>query len=57
MWYDNPDSLKLKYSLADELALGGVGMWEADAVDYNKSSSTWAVAQRMWEAIPYQKNP
>ena len=56
VWYDDPDSLQIKYSLAEQLALAGVGMWEADAVDYNKSSSTWNITQKMWDAIPYKKS-
>ena len=49
VWYDDPQSLALKYKLAVDNDLRGVGMWNADAVDlaidpYGTMS--------MWGALP-----
>eukprot|EP01101_Sappina_pedata_P006978 TRINITY_DN3590_c0_g1_i1.p1 TRINITY_DN3590_c0_g1~~TRINITY_DN3590_c0_g1_i1.p1 ORF type:complete len:384 (-),score=135.90 TRINITY_DN3590_c0_g1_i1:19-1059(-) len=43
-WYDNPNSLALKSELANLMGLRGIGMWNADSVDYDnpvQSSSMW----------------
>ncbi|KAI0237532.1 Di-N-acetylchitobiase [Lamellibrachia satsuma] len=34
VWYDDPQSLRIKYKLADNTSLRGVGMWEADTLNY-----------------------
>jgi len=38
LWYDDAESLTLKCRLAKSLGLRGVGMWEADALDYSNRS-------------------
>ncbi|KAL5012559.1 hypothetical protein ScPMuIL_011110 [Solemya velum] len=53
IWYDDPESLALKYSLALEYDLLGVGMWHATALDYLHNTSE-AIKEReaMWGALP-----
>ena len=38
MWFDDPKSLTYKYNYAVSIGLRGVGMWEADALDYGNST-------------------
>ncbi|CAD7699078.1 unnamed protein product [Ostreobium quekettii] len=52
LWFDNPDSLTLKYRLAAELGLRGVGFWAMDMLDYGSDDE--AVRQQtdaMWQAL------
>lgn len=44
LWYDDVESLTLKCELAKSLHIRGVGVWEADALDYTNHSQ----AQQMW---------
>ncbi|KAK7486439.1 hypothetical protein BaRGS_00022363 [Batillaria attramentaria] len=50
--YDDPMSLGLKYKMAVELGLRGVGTWNIDCLDY--SDASYAVQQRqlMFDAFP-----
>lgn len=45
LWFDNPQSLKLKYALVKDLALRGLAMWNADTLDYagqpHESAEMW----------------
>ncbi|EEY65484.1 Di-N-acetylchitobiase, putative [Phytophthora infestans T30-4] len=44
IWFDNPRSLRAKYALVRKLQLRGVGMWNADTLDYaavNDSHIMW----------------
>ncbi|XP_039264866.2 di-N-acetylchitobiase-like [Styela clava] len=52
IWFDDPESLSLKYSLADKFDLRGVGVWTVDALDYNPSDQVTAA---MWNAVPSYK--
>ena len=47
IWFDNLQSLKAKYALVRELGLRGVGMWNADALDYSAVDDS----QLMWGAL------
>lgn len=47
-WYDDPESLLTKYRLVSSLDLRGLGMWNADSLDY----SDLKMIQKMWGAIP-----
>ncbi|TRY63142.1 hypothetical protein TCAL_00347 [Tigriopus californicus] len=47
-WFDHPDSLSLKYNLATQMGLGGVGMWSADFLDYDNPIQV----QTWWSALP-----
>lgn len=51
VWYDDPESLIIKYRLVSDLQLGGLGMWNADSLDYDDPKMT----QSMWNAIPNLK--
>ncbi|DAZ95163.1 TPA: LOW QUALITY PROTEIN: hypothetical protein N0F65_012417, partial [Lagenidium giganteum] len=52
LWYDDARSLAIKVALVHDLGLGGVGMWNADSLDYDFSS---AVAEQqtklMWATL------
>ena len=52
VWFDDERSLGLKYAAAKALGLRGVGMWNADALDYSNPYQT----QAMWSALPDTKN-
>ena len=53
VWMDNPDSLLIKYDLANNFKLRGVGMWNADNLDYsaNASSQVQQDTRDMWNAL------
>ena len=52
VWFDNPRSLTLKYRLAAELGLRGVGFWHLDALDYaGKDPRAQQQTAAMWEAV------
>ncbi len=49
VWYDDPESLAIKYGVArDALAIRGVGMWNADHLDYTDDQQV----EDMWGAFP-----
>ena len=52
IWFDDVQSLSLKYQLARDLQLLGVGMWEADSLDYSDSAEKRALVRDMWNALP-----
>ena len=47
-WYDDPESLLTKYRLVLDLNLHGLGMWNADSLDYDDME----MINKMWGAIP-----
>lgn len=47
IWFDNPRSLKKKYALVRGLGLRGVGMWNADTLDYSATEDSHA----MWSSL------
>ena len=52
MWYDDPASLKIKLQGAKDAGLGGVGVWNFDALAYNATDKATAEAmQAMWDAF------
>lgn len=56
-WYDNPKSLKLKYNLVNKYGLHGVGMWNADTLDYSDTPQGKKQREDMWGALPdYKKD-
>ena len=48
VWYDDVKSLRIKYALAKEHGLRGVGMWAAEDLD----NSNRAQIRDFWSAIP-----
>lgn len=51
VWFDDKESLKLKYDMALDLGLRGVGMWEADSLDYD-SPDKQQYLRDMWDTLP-----
>ena len=52
IWYDDPESLSRKYHFAADKNLRGVGMWQADALDYGNSTVAVKTRVSMWNALP-----
>ena len=53
VWFDDPRSLELRYRLAAELGLRGVGLWNLDLLNYSETASLAAQQQTrdMWAAL------
>ena len=53
VWFDDPRSLELRYRLAAELGLRGVGVWNLDLLDYSETAGLAAQQQtrEMWAAL------
>ncbi|EGZ20514.1 hypothetical protein PHYSODRAFT_345489 [Phytophthora sojae] len=51
IWFDNPRSLRAKYRLVRELGLRGVGMWNADTLDYSGGGSAANDTRLMWSSL------
>jgi len=53
VWYDDPKSLTLKYQMALDMHLRGVGMWNAECVNYtSKLPEDIESVKAMWDAFP-----
>ena len=50
VWYDDPESLGIKYYNAAKAKLGGVAAWNIDSVDYNDPSQS-DNTKAMWAAL------
>ena len=57
LWYDDIDSLSIKYKLVADKGLLGVGVWTTNMLDYgpgpgyNDSSQVPQVTRDMWRAV------
>ncbi|XP_022096449.1 di-N-acetylchitobiase-like isoform X2 [Acanthaster planci] len=51
VWYDNPQSLTTRYKYAQKMKLRGVGMWNADTLDYRDNPTSKKLTKEMWDAI------
>ncbi|XP_071490541.1 di-N-acetylchitobiase-like [Diadema antillarum] len=51
VWYDDPESLQLRYNYAKKLGLLGVGPWHGDALDYRDDPVAKNLTQAMWAAM------
>ncbi|XP_033624112.1 di-N-acetylchitobiase-like [Asterias rubens] len=51
LWYDDPESLTLRYNNAKSFQLRGVSMWQADCLDYSDDPEAKALTKAMWDAI------
>jgi len=49
IWYDDEKTLAVKYQLAHDKKLQGIGMWEADKLDYSGSFDKYV--KKMWGAV------
>ncbi|XP_033635966.1 di-N-acetylchitobiase-like [Asterias rubens] len=51
VWYDDAFSLSLRYQYAKSQNLRGVGMWNADCLDYSGDDEGTRLTKEMWDAI------
>ena len=51
MWYDDPQSLSIKFKMATQMGLRGVGFWNLDALDYSGDAKGAADTRAMWNAV------
>eukprot|EP00775_Hariotina_reticulata_P010253 gene10253-10411_t len=52
VWFDNPQSLALKYQLAADLGIKGIGFWNLDCLDYGSSDVlSRNQTNEMWQAV------
>ncbi|XP_076451151.1 di-N-acetylchitobiase-like [Babylonia areolata] len=51
--YDDPVSLRIKYSLAMSLDLRGVGTWNIDCLDFSSTPFAQRHRQEMFDALPH----
>ena len=51
VWYDDTESLTLKYIYAAQLKLKGLAIWNVDQLNYNGTSHDKFLTAEMWEAI------
>jgi hypothetical protein len=52
VWYDNPASLALKYRIAADHGLKGIGFWNLDCLDYSsKDALVQQQTREMWAAV------
>ena len=49
--YDDPDSLRLKFGVAAELGLCGVGVWHLDALPSGQDAADQRLKAAMWRAF------
>ncbi|XP_022096446.1 di-N-acetylchitobiase-like isoform X2 [Acanthaster planci] len=51
VWYDDVESLTLRYEYAKHVNLHGVGMWTVDSLNYSQTPVAENQTRAMWEAI------
>lgn len=53
IWMDDPESLSIKYELANDRHLLGIGMWHVDCLDYSANATQQAQqdTKNMWKAM------
>ncbi|KAJ7332549.1 hypothetical protein JRQ81_014729 [Phrynocephalus forsythii] len=51
VWFDNPKSISLKAAYVKEHGLRGIGMWNANCLDYSGGSVPQEQTEAMWEAL------
>ena len=52
VWYDDPVSLGIKYKIAVDMGLGGVGFWTGNYLDYDNKT----MVEDMWSVVPSRHN-
>uniref|UniRef100_A0A2K5CQH7 Di-N-acetylchitobiase n=1 Tax=Aotus nancymaae TaxID=37293 RepID=A0A2K5CQH7_AOTNA len=51
VWYDNPQSISLKATYIQNYGLQGIGMWNANCLDYSGDAVAKQQAEEMWEVL------
>ncbi|XP_053247873.1 di-N-acetylchitobiase-like isoform X2 [Podarcis raffonei] len=51
VWFDNPRSISLKAAYVKKLGLRGIGMWNADCLNYSGGSLAQEQTAAMWAAL------
>ncbi|XP_022110867.1 di-N-acetylchitobiase-like isoform X2 [Acanthaster planci] len=51
VWYDDPETLVVRYLYAKNADLRGVSMWQAECLDYGPDPETKRLTKAMWDAI------
>ncbi|XP_033007580.1 di-N-acetylchitobiase-like [Lacerta agilis] len=51
VWFDNPRSISLKAAYVKKLGLRGIGMWNADCLNYSGGSVAQEQTAAMWAAL------
>ncbi|XP_006831064.1 PREDICTED: di-N-acetylchitobiase [Chrysochloris asiatica] len=51
VWYDNPKSISLKAAYVQNHGLRGIGMWNANCLDYSGDAVAKQQTEEMWEVL------
>ncbi|XP_055979225.1 di-N-acetylchitobiase [Sorex fumeus] len=51
VWYDNPQSISLKVAYIKNHGLRGIGMWNANCLDYSEDAIAKQQTEEMWQAL------
>uniref|UniRef100_A0A8C5L1D9 Chitobiase n=2 Tax=Jaculus jaculus TaxID=51337 RepID=A0A8C5L1D9_JACJA len=51
VWYDNPQSISLKAAYVQDHSLRGLGMWNANCLDYSGDAVARQQTEEMWEVL------
>ncbi|XP_039694632.1 di-N-acetylchitobiase [Pteropus medius] len=51
VWYDNPQSISLKAAFIQTRGLRGIGMWNANCLDYSGDTVAKQQTEEMWKAL------
>ncbi|CAO2600386.1 Ctbs [Lemmus lemmus] len=51
VWYDNPQSISLKAAYVTNYGLRGIGMWNANCLDYSEDALAREQTKAMWGAL------
>ncbi|XP_049627213.1 di-N-acetylchitobiase [Suncus etruscus] len=51
VWYDDPQSISLKAAYIKNHGLRGIGMWNANSLDYSGDATAKQQTEEMWEVL------
>ena len=51
VWFDDTESLSLKYTFAGQVGLHGLAFWNVDSLDYNGTQYDDFLTKEMWETV------
>nr|XP_004653810.1 di-N-acetylchitobiase isoform X1 [Jaculus jaculus] len=57
VWYDNPQSISLKAAYVQDHSLRGLGMWNANCLDYSGDAVARQQTEEMWEVLRPKLSP